>query len=109
GRGARGGFERTLRRGRSQSGGTRMDQSQRQSPPPRPGGADMSAVIAMHNLTKRFGSKTVVDQLTLDVPQGAIYAFLGDNGAGKTSTIKVLVGMHPPDGGTAKILGQDCW
>jgi ABC-2 type transport system ATP-binding protein len=38
-----------------------------------------------------------------------VYAFLGDNGAGKTSTIKVLVGMHPPDGGTARILGQDCW
>lgn len=69
----------------------------------------MSAVIQMHNLTKRFGSKTVVDQLTLDVPQGSIYAFLGDNGAGKTSTIKVLVGMHPPDGGSAKLLGQDCW
>ena len=69
----------------------------------------MSAVISIRGLTKRFGSKTVVDRLDLEVPQGAIYAFLGDNGAGKTSTIKVLVGMHPPDGGTAKILGQDCW
>ena len=69
----------------------------------------MSAVISVRGLSKRFGSKTVVDRLDLEVPQGAIYAFLGDNGAGKTSTIKVLVGMHPPDAGTATILGQDCW
>ena len=69
----------------------------------------MSGVISVRGLVKRYGSKTVVDRLDLEVPQGAIYAFLGDNGAGKTSTIKVLVGMHPPDGGTAHILGQDCW
>lgn len=69
----------------------------------------MSAVISIRGLTKRYGSKTVVDRLDLEVPQGSIYAFLGDNGAGKTSTIKALVGMHPPDAGRAKILGQDCW
>jgi len=69
----------------------------------------MSGVISVRGLVKRYGSKTVVDGLDLEVPQGAIYAFLGDNGAGKTSTIKVLVGMHPADGGTARILGQDCW
>jgi ABC-2 type transport system ATP-binding protein len=69
----------------------------------------MSAVITVRGLIKRYGSKTVVDRLDLEVPQGAIYAFLGDNGAGKTSTIKVLVGMHPADGGAARILGQDCW
>ena len=69
----------------------------------------MSGVISVRGLIKRYGSRTVVDRLDLEVPQGAIYAFLGDNGAGKTSTIKVLVGMHPPDGGTAHILGQDCW
>jgi ABC-2 type transport system ATP-binding protein len=69
----------------------------------------MSGVISVRGLVKRYGNKTVVDGLDLEVPQGAIYAFLGDNGAGKTTTIKVLVGMHPPDGGTAKILGADCW
>lgn len=69
----------------------------------------MSGVISVRGLVKRYGSRTVVDQLDLEVPQGAVYAFLGDNGAGKTSTIKVLVGMHPPDGGAAAILGQDCW
>jgi ABC-2 type transport system ATP-binding protein len=69
----------------------------------------MSAVISIRNLSKRFGNKVVVDRLDLEVPQGAIYAFLGDNGAGKTSTIKVLVGMHPPDDGSAQILGADSW
>ena len=69
----------------------------------------MSGVISVRGLVKRYGSKTVVDRLDLEVPQGAVYAFLGDNGAGKTSTIKVLVGMHPPDRGAARILGQDCW
>ncbi|HEX3150676.1 MAG TPA: ABC transporter ATP-binding protein [Gemmataceae bacterium] len=69
----------------------------------------MSGVISVRGLVKRYGSKTVVDHLDLEVPQGAVYAFLGDNGAGKTSTIKVLVGMHPPDRGHARILGQDCW
>jgi ABC-2 type transport system ATP-binding protein len=69
----------------------------------------MSVVISTQGLIKRYNRKTVVDQLNLEVPQGAIYAFLGDNGAGKTSTIKILVGMHPPDGGTATILGEDCW
>ena len=69
----------------------------------------MSAVISIRGLTKRYGSKTVVDRLDLEVPQGSIYAFLGDNGAGKTSTIKVLVGMHPPDSGSAEILGKNCW
>lgn len=69
----------------------------------------MSAVISVRGLTKRYGNKTVVNHLDLEVPQGAVYAFLGDNGAGKTSTIKVLVGMHPPDAGQARILGQDCW
>jgi ABC-2 type transport system ATP-binding protein len=69
----------------------------------------MSGVISVRGLVKRYGAKTVVDHLDLEVPQGAVYAFLGDNGAGKTSTIKVLVGMHPPDRGSARILGQDCW
>lgn len=69
----------------------------------------MNSVISIRGLVKRYGNKVVVDGLNLEVPRGAIYAFLGDNGAGKTSTIKALVGMHPPDEGKASILGQDCW
>lgn len=69
----------------------------------------MDHVIEIHELTKRFGGKTAVDRLTLKVPAGAIYALLGDNGAGKSTTIKILTGQYPPDGGRAEILGQDCF
>ena len=69
----------------------------------------MSTVIATHKLTKRYGGRAVVNGLNLGVPQGAIYALLGDNGAGKSTTIRMLTGLLPPDGGRAEILGEDCW
>jgi ABC-2 type transport system ATP-binding protein len=69
----------------------------------------MGPIIATHGLTKHFGGKTVVHPLDLAVPQGAIYALLGDNGAGKSTTIRMLTGLLPPDGGRAEILGKDCW
>jgi ABC-2 type transport system ATP-binding protein len=69
----------------------------------------MTSVLATHQLTKRFGTKTVVNRLDLAVPQGAIFALLGDNGAGKSTTIRMLTGLLPPDGGRATILGKDCW
>jgi ABC-2 type transport system ATP-binding protein len=69
----------------------------------------MNTIIATDKLTKRFGDKTVVNRLQLAVPQGAIFALLGDNGAGKSTTIRMLTGLLPPDGGQATILGQDCW
>ena len=69
----------------------------------------MNPVIATHGLTKRFGGKTVVDRLDLAVPAGAVYALLGDNGAGKSTTIRMLTGLLPSDGGRAEIFGQDCW
>jgi ABC-2 type transport system ATP-binding protein len=69
----------------------------------------MNPVIATHGLTKRFGGKTVVDRLDLVVPAGAVFALLGDNGAGKSTTIRMLTGLLPADEGRADILGQDCW
>jgi ABC-2 type transport system ATP-binding protein len=69
----------------------------------------MTAVIALHGLTKHFGGKTAVLDLNLDVPQGAIYALLGDNGAGKSTTIRMLTGQFQPDRGRAAVLGLDCW
>lgn len=69
----------------------------------------MDTVIDIRNLSKGFGRKLAVDQLTLAVPKGAIYALLGENGAGKSTTIRMLAGLLPPDGGSATILGQDCW
>jgi ABC-2 type transport system ATP-binding protein len=69
----------------------------------------MDTVIATHALTRYFGKRMVVDHLDLAVPRGAIYALLGDNGAGKSTTIRMLTGLLPASSGRATILGQDCW
>lgn len=69
----------------------------------------MTATITTHGLIKRFGGKPAVDRLDLKVPSGAVYALLGDNGAGKSTTIRVLTGQLRPDGGSATVLGRDCW
>ncbi len=62
--------------------------------------------ISINGVTKRFGSKTAVDQLTLEVPVGEIFAFLGPNGAGKTTTIKMVVGLLSADSGTLAVCGH---
>jgi ABC-2 type transport system ATP-binding protein len=69
----------------------------------------METVIRTEGLTRRFGARTVVDRLDLEVPGGAIYALLGDNGAGKSTTIRMLMGLLAADAGRAWILGEDCW
>jgi ABC-2 type transport system ATP-binding protein len=69
----------------------------------------MDTVIATHALTRYFSGRMVVDHLDLAVPRGAIYALLGDNGAGKSTTIRMLTGLLPPSSGRATILGEDCW
>ncbi len=69
----------------------------------------MDPVIATHGLTKLFGGKAVVYRIDLTVPAGAVFALLGDNGAGKSTTIRMLTGLLPPDAGKALVLGKDCW
>ena len=69
----------------------------------------MTAVIETHGLTKSFGGDAGIHKLDLSVPAGAVFALLGDNGAGKSTTIKLLTGLLPPDSGKASILGKDCW
>ncbi len=64
-------------------------------------------MITCDNLTKRYGTVTAVDSLSLQVPAGELFGFLGPNGAGKTTTIKMLVGMLRPDSGRATIAGID--
>jgi ABC-2 type transport system ATP-binding protein len=66
----------------------------------------MNAVIQTHQLSRRFGRKEAVKNLTIEVPRGSIYAFLGPNGAGKTTTIKMLMNILASSGGTAEVLGQ---
>ena len=67
----------------------------------------MTDVIRTHGLTKYYGTKRVVDSLDLRVERGQVYGFLGRNGAGKSTTIKMLMGMVQPDCGTTEMLGED--
>ena len=67
----------------------------------------MPDVIATDRLTKHYGRKCVVDSLSLRVPQGSVYGFLGRNGAGKSTTIKMLLGMVRPSCGGAAIFGEE--
>ena len=63
--------------------------------------------IRVRNLTKSFGGRRVVDGLSFDVQKGEVFALLGHNGAGKSTTIDLILGLKTPEGGTAKILGMD--
>lgn len=63
--------------------------------------------VSVRNLTKSFANRTVVDNLSFDVRKGEVFALLGHNGAGKSTTIDLILGLKTPDGGTAKILGMD--
>ena len=68
---------------------------------------DDQTVIEVHDLTKRFGTFTAVDGITFSVPRGQIFGFLGPNGSGKTTTIRMLLGLLKPTAGTAHVLGHD--
>jgi ABC-2 type transport system ATP-binding protein len=63
--------------------------------------------IDVHDLHKSFGTRTVIDGLSLQVPEGQICGFLGGNGSGKTTTIRMLCGLLRPDGGGGTCLGMD--
>jgi ABC-2 type transport system ATP-binding protein len=64
-------------------------------------------IIAVRGLTKRFGDFTAVDDLTIEVAPGTIYAFLGANGSGKSTTIRMLIGLLTPTAGTVRVDGVD--
>ena len=65
------------------------------------------AAIQTTDLTRDFGSVRAVDHLTLDVPPGIIFGFLGPNGSGKTTTIHLLLGLLEATTGQARVLGLD--
>ncbi len=73
-------------------------------PPRAPGKAE--TVIEAHGLTRRFGSFVAVDHVTLSIGRGEIFGFLGSNGCGKSTTMKMLTGLIPPTEGTAAIFGR---
>ncbi len=69
---------------------------------------DGEPVIRTRSLTKRFpGGQVAVDSVDLAVPRGAVYGFLGPNGSGKTTTIRMLLGLVMPTSGSAALLGSD--
>ena len=68
----------------------------------------MNESILISNLTKKFKDKTALKEISFSISSGEIFGFLGPSGAGKTTTINILTGQLPPDGGEVKILGKDC-
>jgi ABC-2 type transport system ATP-binding protein len=62
--------------------------------------------IQIRDVTKTFGAVTAVDHLSLTVPEGAIYGFIGPNGSGKTTTMRMIVGIFHPDTGSIDVLGK---
>ncbi len=64
-------------------------------------------VLATDHLTKRFGKRTAVDRLSLEVRRGDVFGFLGPNGAGKSTTMRMILGLVHPSGGSVRIAGVD--
>ncbi len=67
----------------------------------------MEQVIKTNNLTKKFGSFTAVDNISFYVNKGEIFGFLGANGAGKTTAMRMLCGLSKPTSGTGSVAGCD--
>jgi len=74
--------------------------------PPRTAQADGPPAIKARNLTKRFGDFTAVNQVNFEIERGEIFGFLGSNGCGKTTTMKMLTGLLPATEGTASLFGH---
>ena len=72
-----------------------------------PGSNDVALAIETRGLTKRFGSYAAVKSIDLAVPHGSVFGFLGPNGSGKTTTIRMLLGLASPTSGEARVLGAD--
>jgi ABC-2 type transport system ATP-binding protein len=69
----------------------------------------MTAIIEVESLTKSYGSKRGITNVSFQVEEGEVFGFLGPNGAGKTTTIRLLMALLHADAGTARIAGLDVW
>src|SRR5690606_37677731 len=74
---------------------------------PREAADDQTIAIEAHGLTKRFGDFVAVDHVTFRIARGEIFGFLGSNGCGKTTTMKMLTGLLPASEGKAWLFGQE--
>jgi ABC-2 type transport system ATP-binding protein len=69
----------------------------------------MIPAISLRNVAKRFGAKTVLDGVDMEIPPGTIVGLLGTNGSGKTTLLKCAVGLLRPQGGECELLGEPSW
>jgi ABC-2 type transport system ATP-binding protein len=67
----------------------------------------MESALVTTGLTKKFGSQAAVYAVSLAVPQGSVFGFLGPNGSGKTTTIRMLLGLATPTSGSITVLGHE--
>ncbi|WP_433219280.1 ABC transporter ATP-binding protein [Dactylosporangium sp. CS-047395] len=67
---------------------------------------DTPPAVVVRGLTKRYGSRAVVDRLDFEIPAGTVAGLIGPNGAGKTTILRMLLGLVRPDGGTGTVIGQ---
>src|SRR5262245_25849574 len=69
----------------------------------------MTAAIETSGLSKCYGRRVALQDLSLSVPEGALLGFRGPNGAGKTTTLRILAGLLRATAGSARLFGRDCW
>jgi ABC-2 type transport system ATP-binding protein len=69
----------------------------------------MSNAVEIEHVTKSFGPQAAVDDLSLTVPTGSIYGFIGPNGSGKTTTLRMIMRIFLPDRGRIRVLGDESW
>lgn len=69
----------------------------------------MIPAVEIQNVTKTFGPQVAVDDLSLTVPEGSIYGFIGPNGSGKTTTLRMIMRIFLPDRGAVRVLGDESW
>ncbi len=66
----------------------------------------MENAVELNQVTKTFGSHTAVNQLSLNVPSGSVYGFIGPNGSGKTTTLRMIMNIYYPDSGAIRVFGE---
>src|SRR2546423_13118095 len=72
-----------------------------------PSPSSIDAVIAVTGLSRRFGRKAALDDVSLYVPRGGVFGLVGENGAGKTTLIKHILGLFRAQSGTVRVFGLD--
>jgi ABC-2 type transport system ATP-binding protein len=68
-----------------------------------------AAVLSVEDLAVRYGSRTVLDGISFEVPRGSVFALLGRNGAGKSSIVRCALGLQKPGRGLVRLFGEDAW